>query len=47
MDRGVNIALVGGQYTTDRGSIYHGFGGQNTMGSGVDIPSVGGSKYHG
>ena len=37
-----------------RGSIYHGYGGQNTMGRGVDIPWVGGQNtmgrgviYHG
>ena len=48
MDRGVKIPWIGG-------SIYHGYGGQNTMDrrgqntmdSGVDIQWVGGSIYHG
>ena len=39
MGRGVNIPWLWGRYTMDRGSIYHE--------SGVDIPWVGMSIYHG
>ena len=37
MDRGVKIPWVGG-------SIYHGHGGQNTMGRGFNIAWIGGVK---
>jgi len=40
MGRGVDKPWVGG-------SIYHGYGGQNTMGREVDIPWLGESIYHG
>ena len=47
MGREVDIPWVGCQNAMARGSIYHEYGGLNTMDREVDIPPVGGSKYHG
>jgi hypothetical protein len=40
MDMGFDITWIAG-------SIYHGYGVQNTMDRGFNIPWVDGSKYHG
>ena len=45
---GVNIPVVGGFEIPGVGaSIYGGWGGQNTMGRGFDIPCVGGQNTMG
>ena len=43
----VKIQWVGSDIPWIRGLIYHGKGGQNTIGKGSDIPWIGGSIYHG
>jgi hypothetical protein len=47
MDRGVEIPWVGGENTMGKGGQDTMGRGQNTMGRGIDIPSVGGLIYHG